>query len=84
MQSNLTRDRHEALMTKMATTLGADLDDAELRGDLPPEMRDDMLSACTGCAAPGACAHWLDAHAQAEAAPGYCRNRQILHALAAE
>ncbi len=27
-------------MTKMVGRLGADLDDAELRGDLPPEMRD--------------------------------------------
>ena len=84
MQSNLTRDRHETLMSRMAVTLGADLDDAELRGDLPPEMRDDMLSACTGCAEPGACAHWLAEHAESDEAPGYCRNRDILHALAAE
>lgn len=84
MQSNMTRQRHEALMTRMATTLGADLDDAELRGDLPPEMRDDMLSACTGCADPGACTHWLEEHAQAETAPEYCRNRDILRDLAAE
>ena len=84
MYSNLTRDRHEALMTRMATTLGADLDDAELRGDLPPELRDEMLAACTGCANPQSCGRWLDRMATAEAAPEYCRNRDILHSLAAE
>lgn len=84
MPSNLTRDRHEALMTRMAATLGADLHDAELRGDLPPEMRNDMLSACLGCAEPGACAHWLATHAEADEAPEYCRNRDTLHGLAAE
>jgi len=84
MQTNMTLDRHEALMTRMAGTLGADLDDAELRGDLPPEMRDEMLLACTGCAEPCACAQWLDQTAQADTAPGYCRNRDILHAIAAE
>jgi hypothetical protein len=84
MPSNTTLDRHEMLMTLMASTLGADLDDAELRGDLPPEMRNDMLLACTGCSEPGACAHWLQANHEADEAPGYCRNRSILHALAAE
>lgn len=84
MPSTTTRDRHEALMTRMAQTLGTDLDDAELRGDLPPEMRADMLTACTGCAQPQRCAHWLDRTPEAEAAPQYCRNRDILQALAAE
>jgi hypothetical protein len=84
MHSNMTRARHEALMTRMAETLGTDLDDAELRGDLPPEARDDMLSACTGCADPAACAQWLDQHHEAENAPGFCRNRDILHDLATD
>lgn len=84
MPSNATRNHHETLMTRMARTLGTDLDDAELRGDLPPEMRDDMLSACTGCSQPGTCADWLARTAEAEAAPAYCRNRDILRSLAAE
>jgi hypothetical protein len=84
MQGKTTLDRHEALMARMARTLGADLDDAELRGDLPPELRDEMLLACTGCSDPGSCAHWLDRHHEADAAPGYCRNGDLLHRLAAE
>jgi hypothetical protein len=84
MQGKLTRDRHERLMTRMADTLGADLETAEAQGQLPPEMREDMLLACTGCADPTACRHWLETHDTADAAPGYCRNRDILHNLAAE
>ncbi len=84
MQGNKTRAHHAALMNRMAATLGADLDEAELRGALPPEGREAMLSACTGYANPTACAHWLDRTAKADTAPGYCRNTGILHRLAAE
>jgi hypothetical protein len=63
---------------------GADLDEAELRGHLTPEAREDMLSACTGCANPTACAHWLDRTATADEGPDYCRNTSILQRLAAE
>ena len=39
MQGDKTLKEHEKLMGRMAQTLGADLDEAELRGDLPPEER---------------------------------------------
>ena len=82
MQGDTTLKMHEALMDRMARTLGADLDDAELRGDLPPEMRQEMLLSCTGCSDPNGCAHWLDTHESAGAAPGYCRNGPVLAELA--
>lgn len=82
MQGDKTLKEHDALMSRMAATLGADLDEAELRGDLPPEMRSDMLLSCTSCSDPTACAHWLDTHAHADAAPDYCRNSEILADLA--
>ncbi len=84
MQGDKTLKEHEALMTRMAGTLGADLDEAELRGDLAPEDRSDMLMACTGCTDPKACSDWLARNESADAAPAYCRNRDILAALAAE
>lgn len=71
-------------MGRMAATLGADLEAAELRGDLPPELREEMVLACTGCSDPGACRRWLDAHEHADRAPGYCRNGELLRTLAAE
>lgn len=82
MQGDKTLKAHEHLMGRMARTLGADLDEAELRGDLPPEERFDMLLSCTGCSDPEGCRRWLETHERAEAAPGYCRNSVRLADLA--
>lgn len=82
MPGNKTLNQHDDLMGRMARTLGADLDEAELRGDLPPEERGAMLLACTGCADPGGCRDWLNANGSADAAPGYCRNGERLAELA--
>lgn len=84
MQGDKTRAQHGALMNRMAKTLGVDLDAAELRGELPPEQREEMLLACTGCADPTGCAQWLARTQSADAAPGYCRNDDVLRRLAAE
>lgn len=69
------RDRHEALMTRMATTLGLDLEARAMAGALPPEAFEARLDACLSCTQSCACGSWLDSHAQADAAPAYCRNR---------
>jgi hypothetical protein len=82
MQGDKTLKDHETLMGRMAQTLGADLDEAELRGELPPEERFSMLLSCTGCAEPEGCQKWLDEHPSAEAAPGYCRNADRIAELA--
>jgi hypothetical protein len=79
-----TLERHGDLMAHMATKVGADLDEAELRGELAPELRQDMLLSCTACSNPTACAKWLDEAAEGSAPPAYCRNRDILLDLAAE
>jgi hypothetical protein len=84
MQGAKTRAQHGALMNRMAETLGVDLDEAELRGALAPEQREEMLLACTGCADPTGCAHWLARTRNADAAPDYCRNGDVLGRLAAE
>jgi hypothetical protein len=55
MQGDKTLKTHEALMDRMARTLGADLDEAELRGELAPEIRHAMLLSCTGCSDPAGC-----------------------------
>ena len=82
MPGTRTLNSHDALMGDMARTLGADLDEAELRGDLPPEERADMLLSCTGCSNPCGCREWLGQHEQAAEAPGYCRNGDRLSELA--
>lgn len=81
MPGNKTFETHEALMDEMARTLGADLDEAELRGALPPEERAGLLLSCTGCSDPGGCREWLSAHGHADEAPEFCRNGDHLQAL---
>lgn len=78
MPNTKTLRDHEILVRRMARTLGTDLDEAELRGDLAPESRDAMVLACTGCTSPEACGKWLDSHDSAERPPSYCRNADIL------
>lgn len=75
--------KHEALVNRMAETLGLDLAEAELAGKWPPEDMQATVARCTGCTNPEGCGRWLDAHAEtrAEAAPGYCRNRDLLQNL---
>lgn len=74
MPGQKTIEEHARLMGQMADRLGADLDEAELRGALTPSERDDMVLSCTNCTSPEACKAWLASHDSAEAAPGYCRN----------
>lgn len=74
-------DHHAKLMGQMADRLGTDLDEAELRGDLTPSERDDMVLSCSNCTSPEECAHWLASHDSAEDAPAYCRNADKLKDL---
>ncbi|MCL4187980.1 MAG: hypothetical protein KJZ85_10245 [Rhodobacteraceae bacterium] len=76
-------DRHGALMTRLAGAVGADLAHAVSDGRLgAPDLRTALLG-CTACANAGACEDWLDEHPRgAGAAPGFCRNRELLERLA--
>jgi hypothetical protein len=84
MPGRKTRAPDDTLMGRMAETLGVDLEAAAMQGVLPPETQTAMVQACGGCAKPGACGHWLERTARATAAPEYCRNADILRALATE
>lgn len=81
MPGRKTIEEHELLMGQMADRLGVDLDEAELRGDLPPEQRSDMVLSCTNCTSPEDCSKWLASHDTAEDAPAYCRNGALLKDL---
>lgn len=76
MQSTYTLKRHAALVDRMANTLGVDLEQKIIEGQMQFDALGDMILACTGCANPHACEYWLDEnrHETAEAAPEYCRN----------
>lgn len=82
MQSTDTLKKHAALMDRMATTLGVDLEEAALRGKLQFDEIADAVLSCTGCANPQECGHWLDHNSDgASATPSYCRNSDLLQRL---
>ncbi len=82
MQHSLTLKRHANLVDRMATTQGVDLEATMMTGHLTPGALDDAILACTGCAAPEACEHWLDTHEDGDTAPNYCRNAGLFADLA--
>jgi len=76
-------NQHVGLVNKMAERLGVDLSEAMQEGRIAPgDLRASVLR-CTGCADPAECMHFLVEHAAtgAEAAPGFCRNRQLFTEL---
>lgn len=81
MPGQKTIEEHSRLMGRMADRLGVDLDEAELRGDLLPAERDNMVLSCTNCTSPEECRTWLDQHGASDDAPEYCRNGSELKAL---
>ncbi len=77
-----TLKRHADLMDRMATTLGLDLEEKALRGDLPFDEISEAVLRCTGCTGAGDCNHWLEAHPEgAEQTPSYCRNSDLFKTL---
>lgn len=84
MQNTLTIKQHAALVDRMADTLGVDLEEATLKGQITPDALCDVVLRCTGCTDPGGCRHWLDAHdAGADSTPDMCRNGDIFELLKA-
>jgi hypothetical protein len=75
-------DRYADLVDQMAKAQGIDLDEAEQRGNISPEEREQSVLTCLGCAQTEACERWLSENKDgAEAAPGYCRNEVLFKAL---
>lgn len=84
MPETLTIKRHATLVDRMATTVGIDLEEATLQGQITPDALCDVVLRCTGCSNPDGCGQWLDAHHDgAEATPAMCRNADIFDLLKA-
>ena len=87
MPSSKTLRRHAGLVDRMATALGADLEEEIMRGNLSPDCLPDMVLRCTACANPDGCEAWLRQQEEATAAsrpvttPYYCRNGDVFDAL---
>lgn len=77
------RLRHHAdLMDRMATTLGIDLEEKTLRGEMPFSEISEAVLRCTGCTGAGECEGWLQDHtAGSDQTPQYCRNSDLFKTL---
>ncbi|MEB8388101.1 DUF6455 family protein [Rhodobacteraceae bacterium KMM 6894] len=85
MSDPQTLREHAALVDRMSGAAGVDLEEMILRGQLQIDTLGDAVLACTGCANPEGCRHWLDRQERtgdvAETSPGFCRNTDLFRAL---
>ncbi|MDX2482424.1 MAG: DUF6455 family protein [Pseudodonghicola sp.] len=79
MQDRETLRCHAALVDRMASALGIDLEDAALAGRLAFDEISDAVLRCTGCSDPAQCASWTVR--PVETTPGYCSNRDLMMRL---
>ena len=83
MQSDRTLKRHADLVDRMSAAQGVDLEQKLMEGLLTPDDLSSAVLACTGCANPNECEHWLASHDEAAPAPDYCRNGDLFADLKA-
>jgi len=75
-------DRHADLVNRMATTVGADLGEAMMRGQIGGTALRSAVLRCVGCEGGAECPDWLAAHqGGASDTPDYCRNRDLFAAI---
>lgn len=74
--------KHAALVDRMASARGIDLEEAALRGDITPDEISEAVLSCTSCTNPEDCRKWLDTRdGPALASPEYCRNAEVFDEL---
>ncbi len=82
MLGRLTLRKHARLVDRMATTLGLDLEERAMRGDVTFDEISDAVLACAGCSNASGCEHWLEAVKVPQAeAPAYCQNATLFKQL---
>lgn len=83
MPSQTVLKRHAGLVDTMSATLGIDLEERALRGEVSISEIDDAVFACVGCTQPHACETWLARMAAPQdAPPAFCRNTELFARLA--
>ncbi|WP_171101796.1 DUF6455 family protein [Ruegeria sp. HKCCD7255] len=81
MTDRQTLKRHAELVDDMASTLGVDLEEATLRGELEFGDIADAVLRCTQCPNPVHCQSFLAETSSAIHTPDYCRNKGLLERL---
>lgn len=84
MSSRTTLRRHAELVDRMADTVGIDLEEKAMAGQIDFDGISDAVLNCVGCTAPEDCEHWLALNAGgSDTAPGICRNSELFATLKA-
>lgn len=73
--------RHAALVDRMATSLGIDLQEKAIGLHLTMDDLSEAVLRCTQCSNPDHCEGRLNAQPTASAPPSYCRNADLMMAL---
>lgn len=81
MPTRETLKLHAGLVDDMAMSLGVDLEEAAIGGQLTIDDLTDAVLRCTGCANPAHCQASLQDSNDTRQTPEYCRNRTLLHKL---
>ena len=74
--------RNVDLMPRLAQRLGIDWADRMDRSPYAAAEYRHALMRCAECPNDGACRAWVERAHQADAAPDYCRNKEMLQRLA--
>ncbi len=82
MTNQVTLRRHADLIDRMATTLGLDLEEVMLAGQLRIDTLGDAVLACTGCSNADGCDRWMEMQTGAvQTPPEICRNADLFASL---
>jgi hypothetical protein len=73
--------RHAALVDRMASSLGVDLERKTRTGAVSIDELTDAVLRCTDCSNPDHCEARLSAETPVQTAPSFCRNTDFLRAL---
>ncbi|WP_306153832.1 DUF6455 family protein [Roseovarius sp. MMSF_3281] len=84
MTSTSTLKKHAALVDRMASALGVDLERKAMEGQIDFDQISDAVMACTGCSNPEDCTRWLDTQTgPVDTPPDICRNASVFARLKA-
>lgn len=82
MHNRSVLKNHAALVDQMAETLGVDLEEVTLRGDLQISDISDAVLRCVDCTHSKACQGWMkEQNDGAMQTPDYCRNSEMFRKL---
>ncbi|TMV09787.1 hypothetical protein FGK63_01585 [Ruegeria sediminis] len=76
-----TLRRHADLVDRMASTLGIDLQETAISGNVSSDEISDAVLRCTDCPNPDNCASYLARVHHSGLTPEYCRNQDLFARL---